>query len=519
MASSANYIKLEKFSRYIRISQRNRFYSSQKSQKNGVVLGVYNEKCGNENKLTLTPTSEKFNELSGGKLISHLNFVQSELKEGKSFVFWGLHDDFPAIAVTGLGDKNKKTDSLELIDLKKEGIRLAAAAGCTALKNAGLKNIVVDSLGDAEASAEGSVLSTWKFQEYKTKKDDIPSVELFSNNESEEKKWKRGVIKADAQNLARKLADTPANLLTPTIFSQQIVELFKSTNIQIEVHDQQWALKENMNAFLSVAKGSIEPPKFLELTYNSGKNDRPYILVGKGVTFDAGGISIKPSANMDHMRADMSGAANVAATLHAVEKLNIPVNLKVLIPLVENLPSGDALKPGDVVIARNGKSICVDNTDAEGRLILADALSYSSKFNPEWVLDIATLTGAMMVALGSGATGVFTNSDKLFNILQNASSITGDRVWRFPLWKHYQDQIAKNDAYDLNNIGKGKGGGSCTAAAFLKEFVPENTEWLHLDMAGVMGPQPETSMPYLGKGMTGRPTRTLIEFIASQQKN
>ncbi|XP_045478219.1 cytosol aminopeptidase-like [Harmonia axyridis] len=517
MALSANCLKLEKFSRCIRSPQRNRFYSSQNNKK-GIVLGVYNEKSENENKLVLTPASEKFNELSQGKLLSNLKFVESEIKEGKSFVFWGLHEDYQAVAITGLGEKNKKFNPLELIDSKKETIRLAAAAGCAALKNAGLKNISVESLGDAEASAEGSILGTWKFQEYKTKKDDIPQVNICLENATEKDNWNRGVIKANAQNLARKLADTPSNLLTPTIFSQQIAEILRSENIKIEVHDQEWAKKEEMNAFLSVSKGSVEPPKFLELTYNKGQNEKPYVLVGKGVTFDAGGISIKPSTSMDHMRADMGGAASVTATLYAVDKLQIPVNLKVLIPLVENMPSGSAIKPGDVIKAKNGKTICVDNTDAEGRLILADALSYSSKFSPKWVLDIATLTGAMSVALGSGATGVFTNSDHLFNILQTVSSSTGDRVWRFPLWKHYLDQVAKNDAYDLNNIGKGRGGGSCTAAAFLKEFVPENTEWLHLDMAGVMGPQPDSSMPYLGKGMTGRPTRTLIEFIAAQKK-
>ncbi|KAJ8933100.1 hypothetical protein NQ318_010681 [Aromia moschata] len=185
-----------------------------------------------------------------------------------------------------------------------------------------------------------------------------------------------------------------------------------------------------------------------------------------------------------------------------------------LIPAVENMPSGSATKPGDVVVARNGKSICVDNTDAEGRLILADALCYTSEFNPKWVLDVATLTGAVRVALGDACTGVFTNSNKLYSELENAGSDTGDRVWRLPLWKHYGKTLAEHSAYDLNNIGKGKGGGSCTAAAFLREFVPEKTEWMHLDIAGVMGPQDNT--PYLSKGMTGRPTRTLIEFIRSQ---
>lgn len=171
---------------------------------------------------------------------------------------------------------------------------------------------------------------------------------------------------------------------------------------------------------------------------------------------------------------------------------------------------------GDVVVAKNGKTICVDNTDAEGRLILADALCYAAKFHPKFILDIATLTGAMRIALGNSATGVFSNSHKLYEILQAAGASTGDRVWRMPLWKHYTKQVTEYAAFDVNNVGKGKGGGSCTAAAFLKEFVPAKTNWLHLDIAGVMGPNDDS--PYLSKGMTGRPTRTLIEFIEGCHK-
>lgn len=302
--------------------------------------------------------------------------------------------------------------------------------------------------------------------------------------------------------------------MTPTIFAENALELTKNLDISVEIRDQKWAETEKMGSFLAVSKGSIEPPKFLELSYKKSDSN-PFVLVGKGVTFDSGGISIKPSALMDQMRADMSGAACVLATLYGLASLKSSVNIKVLIPLTENMPSGSAIKPGDVITARNGKTICVDNTDAEGRLILADALSYSSKFNPKWVLDIATLTGAMKVALGASATGVFSNSNNLYQILEEAGSRSGDRVWRMPLWKFYSKQMTENAAYDLNNVGKGKGGGACTAAAFLREFVPEKTDWLHLDMAGVMGPDDTT--PYLGKGMTGRPTRTLIEFIEAQK--
>lgn len=215
------------------------------------------------------------------------------------------------------------------------------------------------------------------------------------------------------------------------------------------------------------------------------------------------------------MRADMGGAACVAASIYALANLCAPVNIKAFIPLTENMPSGSATKPGDVVKAMNGKSICVDNTDAEGRLILADALCYSGKFKPKWILDIATLTGAMSVALGKAATGVFSNSDVLYQLLEEAGATTGDRVWRFPLWKFYSKQVTDYPGYDVNNIGKGKGGGSCTAAAFLKEFVPEKTDWLHLDMASVMSGGDDK---IIADGISGRPTRTLIEFILSQSQ-
>lgn len=305
--------------------------------------------------------------------------------------------------------------------------------------------------------------------------------------------------------------------MTPTIFAGHAHEHLTPLGLDVKIHDEKWAESEKMNAFLGVAKGSNEPPKFLEITYNAEKNENPpFVLIGKGVTFDSGGISIKPASAMDEMRADMSGAACVIGTLTALARLKVGAHIKALIPLVENMPSGHALKPGDVITARNGKTICVDNTDAEGRLILADALCYAGSFKPKWVLDIATLTGAMRVALGGAATGVFTNSNELWCVLEGAGARSGDRVWRMPLWKFYGKQMTENDGYDVNNVGKGKGGGSCTAAGFLREFVPEKVDWLHLDIAGVMGPSDSTV--YLGKGMTGRPTRSLVEFVMAQVK-
>lgn len=360
-------------------------------------------------------------------------------------------------------------------------------------------------------------MGTWKFQEYKTKKDILPQVQLYEPDEASCSEWVQGSIKAESQNIARKLADTPSNLLTPTIFSNEVQNILSSLEVTVQIHEKNWAEQQKMFSFLSVTRGSVEPPKFVEITYNNGSSEKnPFVLVGKGVTFDSGGISLKPAANMDDMRADMGGAAACVGALFGLAKLKVEANIKVLIPMVENMPSGSATKPGDIFTARNGKTICVNNTDAEGRLILADALCYSSEFKPKWILDVATLTGAMTVALGNAATGVFSNSNKLYSTLENAGSRTGDRVWRMPLWRHYTKKITENGAYDVDNVGKGKGGGSCTAAAFLREFIPEKCDWLHLDIAGVMGPQDDS--PYLSKGMTGRPTRTLIEFIKSQTK-
>ncbi|CAG9822474.1 unnamed protein product [Phaedon cochleariae] len=502
-------------SRFLRLSLTAKVFTrfSSSNPRNGLVLGVYTD--ADNNGVQMTPCAQKYNECSNGKLMEQIRLAGNEVKAGKTFVFWGLDNEFQSVAVVGLGKKCEESDDLELICREKEAVRVAASAGCRALDAAGVKNIQVENFSDPESAAEGSLLGTWKFQEYKTKKEAPPQIALFDPQERTACAWQRGVAKADAQNLARRLADTPANLLTPTIFAQRIQELLAPLGVAVTVRDHKWAEQQRMGAFLSVSRGSTEPPKFVELALDrGGEGQAPYVLVGKGVTFDSGGISLKPSAGMDEMRADMGGAASVVGTIFGLAQLGTPANLRVLLPLTENMPSGCATKPGDVVTARDGKTICVDNTDAEGRLILADALCYSAEFKPEWVLDVATLTGAMRVALGNAATGVFSTSDRLYAALQSAGSVTGDRVWRMPLWRHYTKQVADHPAYDLNNVGKGKGGGSCTAAAFLREFAPPHTPWLHLDIAGVMGPQDDTV--YLHKGMTGRPTRTLIEFVEGQ---
>uniref|UniRef100_A0A1I8JVR5 Cytosol aminopeptidase n=1 Tax=Anopheles quadriannulatus TaxID=34691 RepID=A0A1I8JVR5_ANOQN len=484
-----------------------RSYASM-SKKQGLVLGVYSSEGKDEVKFT--PYAQKYNESTAGKLLEQIN-ICGPVKAGQTRIFWEL-GKFPAVAVAGLGDASK-WDELDEIDGAKENVRIAAAAGVRALSANKIAEIAVEDMEHPQQAAEGATLANYKFQAFKSKEKQTPLPAVsFAEDASGKADWDRGVIIAEAQNFARVLMETPANHMTPTIFADTVKQRLGAANVEVVVHDEAWAKEKKMGSFLSVTNGSNEPARFLELTYRGSQDEQCVALVGKGITFDSGGISLKPSANMDQMRADMGGAANVVSTILALAQLKAPVHVKGFVPLCENMPSGTATKPGDVVYAMNGKSICVDNTDAEGRLILADALCYASTFNPKFILDIATLTGAIKVALGDCVSGVFSSNNKLWETIHEAGSQTGDRVWRMPLFKHYSDQMCDHNGYDLNNLGKGKGGGSCTAAAFLREFVPKGTPWLHVDIAGVMGDCSDQS--YTGsKGMSGRPMRTLVEFV------
>jgi len=489
----------------------------------GLVLGVYASKSNAEDDtdhLKFTPSAQKINEKTNGTLLDCIKLAGPGVKKGKGQVFYHLGSQFPVIAVVGLGKNGCSYNEQEDIDEGQENVRNAASEGCKMLREVGVTKILLEGMGNPEAAAEGATLGLWLFQEFKDKdkQKKVPQVELYGEENVEERAaWEKGVIKAQAQNVARNLADTPANLMTPTIFAQKTSELLTALGVMVKARDKSWAESKKMGSFLSVARGSCEPPVFLELSYSGAPDqEKPIVLVGKGVTFDSGGISLKPSANMDEMRGDMGGAACTVATIYAASILKLKVNLIGLIPLTENMPSGSATKPGDVVYAMNGKSIIVDNTDAEGRLILADALCYAQEFDPQLIVDIATLTGAMRIALGTAATGVFSNSTAVFQKMQKAGAVTGDRVWRMPLWQHYTKQMTASASSDLINVARGKSaGGACTAAAFLKEFVPKG-DWLHLDIAGVMSTA--ETLPYLAKGMTGRPTRTLVEFISSLVK-
>jgi leucyl aminopeptidase len=313
------------------------------------------------------------------------------------------------------------------------------------------------------------------------------------------------VATADGTDLAKTLGNLPPNLCTPTFLAAEATKLARQFKLGVEVLERKDMEKLGMGALLAVAGGSRQPPKFIVLRYAGGpKSRRPVVLVGKGITFDTGGISLKPAGEMDEMKYDMSGAGSVIGTLRALAGMRAPVNVIGVIPATENMPGGQATRPGDVVKTLSGQTVEILNTDAEGRLILCDALTYAERFNPDVVIDIATLTGACVIALGHVASGLFSNDERLAEEVREAADDAWDRVWRMPIWDDYQDQLRSNFA-DMANIG-GRPGGSITAACYLSRFA-KKLRWAHLDIAGTAWKGGRE------KGSTGRPVPLLVRFV------
>lgn len=320
----------------------------------------------------------------------------------------------------------------------------------------------------------------------------------------------RGQIIAEGQLLVRRLAFLPANKLTPRQYVRELQELTRRHRISCRVLDEKGIAREKMGCLLAVSQGSAEPPRFVILQYRGRKdNQRPVVLVGKGVTFDAGGISLKPAQDMHEMKGDMTGSAIVLSTLIVAARLKLPLNLVALMPLTENLPSGTALRPGDVITSRKGLTIEVLNTDAEGRLILADALDYANNFKPQAVVDIATLTGAALYVLGYAGAPVIGNHAPLMDRLRAASAASAERIWEMPLWDDFRDAI-KGSVADLVNTG-GKPAGTITASAFLENFIGD-WPWAHIDIAYV--DIEKSGRPYIPKGATGIGLRLLVELLS-----
>ena len=313
-------------------------------------------------------------------------------------------------------------------------------------------------------------------------------------------------------NTARNLGNRPANYATPTYIANQVLELGKEIGgFKVEVLEEKDMKKLGMGSLLSVSEGSVEPAKLVTMQYNGGKKGaKPIVLVGKGVTFDTGGISLKPSPKMDEMKWDMSGAGSVIGTMAAVAASKLPVNLVCAVGLTENMPAGNATKPGDVVTSMSGQTIEVLNTDAEGRLVLCDVLTYIEKFDPKVVIDTATLTGAVIVALGSVAAGVMGNDQKLVDKILEAGKVSGEKAWQLPLWDEYQSYLHSNFA-DIANIAPGRAAGTIEAGCFLSRFT-EDYKWAHVDIAGVADIGDGKN-----KGSTGKPVGLLFEYVNSNR--
>lgn len=327
-----------------------------------------------------------------------------------------------------------------------------------------------------EQVAEGSALSIWRYQENKMKRDrlSVPKLELFDS--AEEDAWTRGLFKADAQNLARTLADAPANQLTPTAFAQTAVDALCPCGVNVEVRNLDWIEQQNMGTYLAVAKSSCEQPIFLEINYcGDEKDDKPILLAGTGITFNSGGLGLKPCEMMSDFRSSMAGGAVVVSVIRAAAALSLPINITGVIPLCENMPSGMAFKPGDVVTALNGKTIAIHDTNSVHRLCLADTLIYAQNtYHPRLVIDISSLTGQVIHSLGGGATAAFSNSDFIWKQIRKAGVLSGDRVWRLPLWRYFSDKVRSYSSVDISNKGHGKGQ-PCLGAAFLKVRVTKLT--------------------------------------------
>jgi leucyl aminopeptidase len=363
---------------------------------------------------------------------------------------------------------------------------------------------------------ETSIAALFRSDDLKSKKDKTPrQLRRLAVNTADTDTAHRAIRDGNAiaggVELARRLGNLPGNICTPSYLADQARELGKAhKSLKVSVLSEAAMEKLGMGSLLSVSRGSREPARLITLEYRGGnRDDKPVVLVGKGVTFDSGGISIKPSPAMDEMKFDMCGAASVLGTLQACAEMDLPLNVVGVIPTTENLPDGNASKPGDIVTSMSGQTIEVLNTDAEGRLILCDALTYCGKFKPDVVVDIATLTGACVIALGGHAAGLLGNDDKLAEELLAAGSYAADRAWRLPLWDDYQPQIDSNFA-DMANIG-GREAGTITAACFLSRFTGDY-RWAHLDIAGVAWKQGKE------KGATGRPVSLLTQFLLDRCK-
>jgi leucyl aminopeptidase len=453
----------------------------------------------------------------GGLISSVIKTEEFVAKEGETAYFHVAGDALKAerLLLIGCGER----DAYKAAQMTQMA---GTAARFLRSKNAKSIAIAPRADGDVERIAQtvigGAIMGLFELDKYRTKDQEKRELERIivviegGNEKALRQGAERGRIIGESVNFTRDLANEPGGYLTPTILAGRAQEVAKKFGLSIDVLDQKRMEKLGMGSLLSVSRGSDEPPKLIVMKYEPRKAGRKQngllALVGKGITFDSGGISLKPGENMELMKYDMTGAATVVGTMRAIAQLKPSIPVLGVAPCSENLPSGKATKPGDIVRAMTGKTIEVINTDAEGRLVLADAIAYAKKLGATQIIDMATLTGAVSIALGDVNTAILGTDQSLIDEVIDAGKEVGEKFWQLPLDKEYTNQI-KSDIADIKNVG-GKKAGTITAAAFLKEFA-DDTAWAHLDIAGTAWG--DTAQPYRSKGPTGIAVRTLIEFI------
>jgi leucyl aminopeptidase len=465
----------------------------------------------------LTPSAAQLDEDTRGSIQRVIDSADISGKAGQTL--WLHHVEgieSPRILLLGVGKKDKPSEN---------DFNTATTAMAQALNESGAQSAICClaevELGDRSTAwkvrqaAINTETALYRYTHTKSENKPIekPLQQLgFAAGESDTAALGQAIDQGAAigrgMNLARELGNLPGNICTPTYLAEQAIKLGQDyDSVTTTVLDEAEMEALGMGSLLSVSRGSRQPAKLMTMEYKGAGDAKPVVLVGKGLTFDAGGISLKPAQAMDEMKYDMCGSASVFGTIQAVAELGLPINVVGVVPSSENMPDGDANKPGDIVTSMAGKTIEILNTDAEGRLILCDALTYSERFDPDTVIDIATLTGAVIVALGSVTTGLMANNQPLADLLLKAGNDSYDRAWQLPLWDDYQQQLDSNFA-DIANVG-GKEAGSVTAGCFLSRFT-EKYNWAHLDIAGTAWNSGKA------KGATGRPVPMLVQFLLNK---
>jgi leucyl aminopeptidase len=484
--------------------------SVDKQRTSCIVVGIYESR-------RLSPSADAVNEASGGELVKLLRDFEMGSGMGDTLLLNNLSNiSAKRVLLVGCG----KRGSLSASQYRRFLTAAVKKLGESAVKDATicLAELAVgnqDVYWKIRQIVESVRDSVYRFDQLKSKASSIkqPSLQSVTCAIASQRDKRRadeairdGVGISDGVDLARDLGNLPGNICTPTYLADRARRLARShKTIKVRVLGEAEMKRLGMGTLLSVSRGSQEPAKLITLEYNGSRaKKRPAVLIGKGVTFDSGGISIKPAAQMDEMKFDMCGAASVMGAVKMAASLALSINLVGIVAATENLPGSAASKPGDIYTSMSGQSVEVLNTDAEGRLVLCDALTYASRFKPDVVVDIATLTGACVVALGAEAAGLFSNDDRLADALLDAGEFSYDRAWRLPLWEEYGEALKSNFA-DVANVG-GREGGAITAASFLSRFAGDY-RWAHLDIAGVAWRGGKS------KGATGRPVRLLTQFL------